>query len=277
MLSNVLGAITARPLPPGTKAPRLSLTADDGRWIRLEDHVGHRQVALVFFQKANPDTAQWLAELSARTADLEAVSTTLIGVHSGRTDKMRAYKGEAGITFPVAYDPLAIDSRGWRAASRWRPIVKDAVYLIDEAGCIAWGLRGRPSADDIIAAAAAASGVEAPVAAESGLVPAVQQIDSDRAVELLAEPGYLLLDVRTASEYDADHAPNAVHIPLDQLPQRVEELGQTEKVLCICQAGGRSQAAAEFLSSAGFNETYNILGGMSGWSGDRITGGKSQP
>ena len=87
---------------------------------------------------------------------------------------------------------------------------------------------------------------------------------------------FVLLDVRTTSEYDADHAPQAVHIPVDELPHRYQEVGQTTHIICICQAGGRSAAAAEFLTSIGGSEIYNVEGGMSSWTGDRVTGGEVQ-
>jgi rhodanese-related sulfurtransferase len=106
----------------------------------------------------------------------------------------------------------------------------------------------------------------------------VRVVDSEAAVALLTEPGspWLLLDVRTASEFEADHAPQAIHIPVDELPQRYQELGQTDHILCVCQAGGRSAAAAQFLTSIGGAEIGNVEGGMSGWSGPRVTGGEAQ-
>ena len=104
----------------------------------------------------------------------------------------------------------------------------------------------------------------------------VTNIDSTKAESLLAEKdaNYVLIDVRTGSEYEADHSPHAVHIPVDELPHRYQELGQTTHLITVCQAGGRSAAAAEFLTSIGCSEVYNVLGGMSEWSGERVTGGK---
>ena len=106
----------------------------------------------------------------------------------------------------------------------------------------------------------------------------VSNIDSTKAEQLLEEKdgGYVLVDVRTFSEYEADHSSFAVHIPIDELPHRYRELKQTHRIICVCQAGGRSAAAAEFLTSIGGTEIYNVEGGMSAWSGKRVTGGKSQ-
>ena len=132
----------------------------------------------------------------------------------------------------------------------------------------------QPPAEDILAVLERLEGVETE---DAGDVGGVSNIDSTEAVSLLeSDGGYVLVDVRTHSEYDADHAPWAVHIPVDELPQRYGELGQTERVICVCQAGARSAAAAEFLLSIGARDVYNVTGGMSSWSGPRVTGGIAQ-
>jgi len=118
------------------------------------------------------------------------------------------------------------------------------------------------------------SGVRTP-----GAMPdEVRHIDSSEAVDLLDQKdgGYVLIDVRTKSEYEADHSARAIHIPIDELPHRYRELDQTIRILCVCQAGGRSEAAAEFLTSIGCSEIYSVKGGMSAWGGERVTGGQQQ-
>jgi rhodanese-related sulfurtransferase len=146
-------------------------------------------------------------------------------------------------------------------------------------GNIGWSQRGLPSVAELLQAAATSRGVSivAERTEDPSEVTTVRHVDSGEAVAFLEEEaaGWMLLDVRTRSEFEADHAPMAVHIPVDELPQRVAELGQTHNILCICQAGGRSQAAAEFLVSVGGQNIFNVMGGMSAWSGPRITGGVS--
>jgi rhodanese-related sulfurtransferase len=169
------------------------------------------------------------------------------------------------------------------------------VVVIGKDGCVLLASRGQADPRDIVTAIAqsegkAVSSLEAPQAEEEatpsdagrkvgGMPDAVRDIDSDQAVSLLNEDdgGYLLVDVRTTSEFEADHSPKAVHIPIDELPHRYRELNQTTRILCICQAGGRAAAAAEFLTSIGCSEIYNIKGGMSAWTGEHVTGGQQQP
>jgi rhodanese-related sulfurtransferase/peroxiredoxin len=277
--ASALGLLSPSPLSAGTPAPRLSLTAENGAWIRLEDRIGQRQVVVVFLRHLDDTTAAWLQDLDRRRADLEEMDTDVVAVHTARTDRLREFKNRIGIGFPITYDPLAVEARGWKASGRLRPVTKNTAYVVDIDGRIAWSHQGLPPADDLFAAIARTRGVAVPDTHVSDPldVATVRHIDSAEAVAFLEEEngGWLLLDVRTRSEFDADHAPMAVHIPVDELPQRASELGQTNKVLCICQAGGRSQAAAEFLVSIGGHDILNVMGGMSAWSGPRVTGGET--
>jgi rhodanese-related sulfurtransferase len=76
----------------------------------------------------------------------------------------------------------------------------------------------------------------------------------------------LLLDVREDSEYAFAHIKGSVHIPLQQLPQRLGELQPTQKLVVICHHGVRSQHACQFLEYSGFNNLYNLQGGIDAWS-----------
>lgn len=271
-----LDILSSSPLAAGRQAPKLSLTADSGTWIRIVDHIGQRQV-LVVFLKSLDGSSDWLQQLEAKREQLAELDTHVVAVHTARTDKLRAFRHSLGLQFPLAYDPLAFEARRWKAASRWRPTTRQVAYLVGLEGQIIWSAKGLPPVEAIVEAAATARGVSLPDPSETdpAAVATVTHIDSAEAVAFLEQDDakYLLLDVRTGSEYYADHAPMALHIPVDELPQRAAELGQTDRVLCICQAGGRSQAAAEFLVSIGGHEIYNVMGGMSAWSGPRITGG----
>lgn len=75
-----------------------------------------------------------------------------------------------------------------------------------------------------------------------------------------------ILDVRRPSEYDADNMGGTL-IPLNELPERVEELAphRDEEIVVHCQSGGRSAKAAEWLRSQGFENVYNLKGGLKEW------------
>lgn len=73
----------------------------------------------------------------------------------------------------------------------------------------------------------------------------------------LYQHGAIILDVRTPGEFNGGHIEGAVHIPLDQLPQRTAELKQKNKpVIACCASGMRSRMAKGILADAGI-EAYN--------------------
>ena len=76
--------------------------------------------------------------------------------------------------------------------------------------------------------------------------------------------GAAVLDVRQPDEYEAGHVPGAVLLPLDQLGARIDEVPRDEHLYVICKSGGRSAAAVEALTGAGFSAT-NVAGGTLAW------------
>lgn len=78
-------------------------------------------------------------------------------------------------------------------------------------------------------------------------------------------PGAVLVDVREPHEWAAGHAPDALHIPLGELPARVPELPRDRPVVAICRGGGRSARATAFLREAGL-EAHNFTGGMQAYA-----------
>ncbi|GAA1336343.1 rhodanese-like domain-containing protein [Arthrobacter roseus] len=73
-----------------------------------------------------------------------------------------------------------------------------------------------------------------------------------------------ILDVREDYEWEAGHATGAVHIPMDQIPQRLDELDPDEDLHVVCRSGGRSAQVTQWLSSNGYS-AVNVEGGMGAW------------
>ena len=88
-------------------------------------------------------------------------------------------------------------------------------------------------------------------------------IDPAAAVRLL-EGGAFLLDVREDDEWDAGHAPEAVHVVMGSVPDRIDEIPSDRTVVCICRVGGRSGSVATALAGAGY-DVRNVDGGMLAW------------
>jgi rhodanese-related sulfurtransferase len=76
----------------------------------------------------------------------------------------------------------------------------------------------------------------------------------------------LLLDVRQDWETQLCRLPNAVHIPIEELELRVEELNAQDSIVVYCHQGVRSAAVAEYLRSLGFRDVKNLSGGLDLWA-----------
>lgn len=83
---------------------------------------------------------------------------------------------------------------------------------------------------------------------------------------------YLLVDVRTPEEYTEEHLPGARLIPLHKLDQRYEEINRKKKIITYCRSGRRSMGGAILLCNKGFQELYNMYGGIMNWSYEKIKG-----
>ena len=78
----------------------------------------------------------------------------------------------------------------------------------------------------------------------------------------LAE-GWMLLDVRDEDEWAGGRIAGSVHIPMDQLMQRLDEVDV--RVVCVCAVGARSARVAQFLNAQG-REAVNLDGGIYAWA-----------
>ncbi|QOV34669.1 rhodanese-like domain-containing protein [Streptomyces ferrugineus] len=78
----------------------------------------------------------------------------------------------------------------------------------------------------------------------------------------------VLLDVREPYEWQAGHAPRAVHVPLSVLAAggALPAQAQARPLVVICRSGNRSRQAAELLAARGA-EAVDVIGGMKDWAG----------
>jgi rhodanese-related sulfurtransferase/rubrerythrin len=103
----------------------------------------------------------------------------------------------------------------------------------------------------------------------------VKSMNADEAKKFIAgheEGAYTLLDVRQPGEYESEHIPGARLIPLPGLKDGRRQLDSQKPVIVYCASGGRSLAAAQLLSGLGFNEIYNLQGGIKAWQGGKAAG-----
>jgi len=76
----------------------------------------------------------------------------------------------------------------------------------------------------------------------------------------------LLLDVRQDWETKLCRLPNAVHIPIEEIELRTDELNPEDEIVVYCHQGVRSAAVANFLRGLGFKSVTNLAGGLDAWA-----------
>ena len=91
-----------------------------------------------------------------------------------------------------------------------------------------------------------------------------ESIDVGQAYQLYNQEIYTL-DVRTVEEWQQAHIPGATLIPLDQLPERYQELPTDEPILIYCRSGNRSFQALTLLKDLGMEYLFSMDGGINDW------------
>jgi rhodanese-related sulfurtransferase len=91
--------------------------------------------------------------------------------------------------------------------------------------------------------------------------------------QLEADNNAVILDVRTASEWDEGIIPGAINIDIYKgqgFIYEVDALDKSKNYYVYCKAGGRSAQACSIMNQLGFENTYNLMGGMSQWNGEVV-------
>lgn len=98
----------------------------------------------------------------------------------------------------------------------------------------------------------------------------MNELSAAEAAEVLSNTpdNYVLLDVREPVELQIAALNNAVHIPMGEIPGRLDELDRDKTIICLCKSGGRSAQVGHFLLDQGFSNVINLAGGINAWSED---------
>ena len=103
--------------------------------------------------------------------------------------------------------------------------------------------------------------------------PAYSHISAAELQERLENGDHpTLVDVRTPAEYFQYHLENVHLIPLDEFASRTGELPLDEEVVLICEHGVRSERAAQYLASLGYERVATMDGGMAAYQGEVVHG-----
>lgn len=80
------------------------------------------------------------------------------------------------------------------------------------------------------------------------------------------DDSYIILDIREKEELDLGYIEGSVHIPLDDLRDRRNELDQSKNIVVYCAIGVRGYIASRILMQNGFENVYNLNGGYTTYS-----------
>lgn len=98
------------------------------------------------------------------------------------------------------------------------------------------------------------------------------QIDGQSALDMMNnETDYIIIDVRTESEYQQGHIKNAINIPNESIDESVSEIltDKDQLLLVYCRSGNRSKQASEKLAKLGYSNIYEF-GGISDFPGEIV-------
>ncbi|SRR5690606_18201477 len=91
--------------------------------------------------------------------------------------------------------------------------------------------------------------------------------------QLEADENAVILDVRTEEEVQQGYIPNAIHIDIKQgqgFINEVEALDKTKNYYVYCRSGARSANACDIMNKLGFENAYNLMGGILDWEGEIV-------
>lgn len=108
------------------------------------------------------------------------------------------------------------------------------------------------------------------------LLPLIQgrgpQITPYHITKKMNEGRIVIVDVSKQAEFDAGHLRNAIHIPIEELKDRLSRIDRykAESVVVVCATGPRAGRATSILKKAGFKDVSSLEGGMKDWKSQKM-------
>jgi phage shock protein E len=96
---------------------------------------------------------------------------------------------------------------------------------------------------------------------------ATKKVDPVEFSEVIAQPGVIILDVRTPEEFNAGHIANAININVadSNFSTEVSKLDKNATVAVYCRSANRSAVATKEMADIGFTDMYDMQGGIIDW------------
>lgn len=99
-----------------------------------------------------------------------------------------------------------------------------------------------------------------------------REVSPTQATQLINREDAVVLDVRSANEFQEGHIAGARNVPADSLEQQQKQLDKLRKrpLIVCCNAGPRSSRIAAWLASQGFEPVYVLDGGIRAWQSENL-------
>lgn len=100
--------------------------------------------------------------------------------------------------------------------------------------------------------------------------PACKNVSAQEFGQLLNNtPNAVLIDVRTQHEFQSGHLPKALNLDVSMgtFKRKMPTFDKNKVYFLYCRSGNRSSVAANMMANAGFENIYNMVGGIGQWSG----------
>jgi rhodanese-related sulfurtransferase len=96
---------------------------------------------------------------------------------------------------------------------------------------------------------------------------AAKKVDPVEFSEVIAQPGVIILDVRTPEEFNAGHIANAININVadSNFSSEVSKLDKNATIAVYCRSANRSAVATNEMADLGFTDMYDMQGGIIDW------------
>jgi phage shock protein E len=95
----------------------------------------------------------------------------------------------------------------------------------------------------------------------------IKAVTAQDAKKMIDGGNVIAVDVRELDEYEAEHIPNAVHIPRGLLEFQIATKAPKKDatIITYCLKGGRGALSAQTLNILGYTNVYNLTGGFVAW------------
>lgn len=91
--------------------------------------------------------------------------------------------------------------------------------------------------------------------------------------QLEEDENAVILDVRTEDEWNEGYIPNAINIDIHKgqgFISEIEKLDKNKNYYVYCRSGARSGKACQIMNELGFENAYNLMGGILDWEGEIV-------